>query len=65
MVIPMPLQRSWRDYARGTFLVAVGKAAKAFSKLLELSFERERYNLGQGKMSKQLHLRASAWHSFP
>lgn len=33
-------QRNWRDYARGTFLVANGKAAKAFSKLLELSFER-------------------------
>ena len=33
-------QRSWRDYARGSFLVANGKAAKAFSKLLELSFER-------------------------
>ena len=33
-------QRNWRDYARSTFLVANGKAAKAFSKLLELSFER-------------------------
>ena len=33
-------QRNWRDYARGTFLVANGKAANAFSKLLELSFER-------------------------
>ena len=33
-------QRNWRDYARGTFLVANGKAAKAFSKRLELSFER-------------------------